>query len=756
MAVNLSPIWGAGAQLLDNSGNVLSGGKIYTYAAGTTTPATTYTSSTGGTANSNPIILNSAGRVPYEIWMTDGQVYKFVLKDSNDTLIATYDNLVGINSNFVNFTNQQEIQTATAGQTVFTLTTVNYSPGTNSLSVFVDGVNQYGPGAQYAYVETSSTVVTFVTGLHVGASVKFTTSQLNSSSGVDAAQVSYVPPFTGSVATNVEDKLAQTVSVKDFGAAGDGITDDTAAIQAALDNAGIITFPGGTYVVDPLNVFSDTTLILDPSTVLQAKTGYGANDRLLNINNVSNVAIQGNFAKIEMLKSEYVTGEQRHGVFIVTGVNVTINDLIVTDTGGDGFYVGSYNNVDPSYNITLNNCISDNAKRNGLSIVSVKNCWVNGGEYKNTLGSSPQSGIDIEPNSSSDFLWNVNLNGVSTYNNYGDGISVVLGEYGATSDVETSINIVDCTSRDDAQAFGNFGLRFVNGPYSSYKIYGSINVTNFTSVDSGYSGIGFLRLTENYPNINITKSTIINPGNNVAAVNANETTGVFLSTAYNAAGGWPASTTQNISINGLLVEDARSVAKMNNGLYIQSAVNYPIKYVTIENVLVVNYTNVPFVIASAAINGITETIIVQPNPKTVTFGGTTPDVIRWAGNPMTTSAPGNFTLSAASASWYPGFVLSFVATASTMTLVPYAGDTILFQGLAASAGLILEPGDSISLKSVSTGWEVVNQNFPLKTGAGSPVGSVTTRFVGRQYFDTSGKNFWVSTGTTSADWKITT
>lgn len=177
MAVNLSPIWGAGAQLFDNSGNVLTGGKIYTYAAGTTTPAATYTSSNGVTANSNPIILNSAGRVPYEIWLTDGTAYKFVLKDSNDILIATYDNLTGLNSNFVAYTSQQEIQTATASQTVFNLTTMQYQPNTNNLSVFVDGVNQYGPGAQYAYVETDSDTVTFVSGLHVGASVKFTTSE---------------------------------------------------------------------------------------------------------------------------------------------------------------------------------------------------------------------------------------------------------------------------------------------------------------------------------------------------------------------------------------------------------------------------------------------------------------------------------------------------------------------------------------------------------------------------------------------------
>lgn len=260
MAVNLSPIWGAGAQLFDNSGNVLSGGKIYTYAAGTTTPATTYTSSSGITANSNPIILNSAGRVPYEIWLSDTVAYKFVLKDSNDTLIATYDNLVGINSNYIAYTAQQEIQTATAGQTVFNLTTMQYQPATNNLSVFVDGVNQYGPGAQYAYVETDSDTVTFVNGLHVGALVKFTTASPVAGAVMNAENVAYDPPFTGAVGTNVEAKLAQTVSVKDFGAVGDGVTDDTQAFQNALDAAdGEVYVPPGQYNLSATLVFPLTS-----------------------------------------------------------------------------------------------------------------------------------------------------------------------------------------------------------------------------------------------------------------------------------------------------------------------------------------------------------------------------------------------------------------------------------------------------------------------------------------------------------------
>lgn len=94
-AVNLSPI-GNGFQFFNNDGLPLNAGKIYTYQAGSTTPLTTYTDSSGLIANTNPIILGTDGRPPSTIWLTEGFFYKFVLKTSADVTIQTYDNLYGI------------------------------------------------------------------------------------------------------------------------------------------------------------------------------------------------------------------------------------------------------------------------------------------------------------------------------------------------------------------------------------------------------------------------------------------------------------------------------------------------------------------------------------------------------------------------------------------------------------------------------------------------------------------------------------
>ena len=135
-AVSLSIFGGVGAQFFDNNGVILTGGKIFTYEAGTTTPLATYTSSTGNTAHTNPIILDSAGRVPGgEIWNAL-RLYKFVLKTSADVTIATYDN-VGSSFNataiIANFTGD-------GTDTTFNLPTA--PAGENATNIYINGVYQ--------------------------------------------------------------------------------------------------------------------------------------------------------------------------------------------------------------------------------------------------------------------------------------------------------------------------------------------------------------------------------------------------------------------------------------------------------------------------------------------------------------------------------------------------------------------------------------------------------------------------------------
>jgi len=152
-------------QFLDANGNPLVGGKLYSYASGTSTPLTTYTDSTGASANTNPIILDSRGEC--NLWL-GGANYTLTLKSSTDVLIWSVD---GVNGTF------------------------------------------------------------------------------------NSANISYTPAGLGAVATTVQAKLRQTVSVQDFGAVGDGTTDDTLAIQAAINAlsasgvGGTVLLPAGAYKI---------------------------------------------------------------------------------------------------------------------------------------------------------------------------------------------------------------------------------------------------------------------------------------------------------------------------------------------------------------------------------------------------------------------------------------------------------------------------------------------------------------------------
>jgi hypothetical protein len=93
--VNLSPV-GNGVTFFGSTGLPLNGGQIYTYQGGSSTPLATYTDNGGAIPNTNPIVLNSAGQTPSEVWMIAGYSYKFQIQTSAGVIVQTLDNLYGI------------------------------------------------------------------------------------------------------------------------------------------------------------------------------------------------------------------------------------------------------------------------------------------------------------------------------------------------------------------------------------------------------------------------------------------------------------------------------------------------------------------------------------------------------------------------------------------------------------------------------------------------------------------------------------
>jgi hypothetical protein len=123
-------------QFFDANGAPLVGGKLYTYAAGTTTPLASYTDSTGNTANTNPIILDSRGEA--NVWLS-GAIYKFALYSATNVLIWTVDNING--------TTFSSNATGTGSQVAFSV--VN-----GFTAIYINGVYQN----RNTYTVTSGTV----------------------------------------------------------------------------------------------------------------------------------------------------------------------------------------------------------------------------------------------------------------------------------------------------------------------------------------------------------------------------------------------------------------------------------------------------------------------------------------------------------------------------------------------------------------------------------------------------------------------
>jgi len=199
----------------------------------------------------------------------------------------------------------EQVITASAGQTVFVSTNA-YTPGTNNIFVYRNGLKLIS-GTDFT--ETNSNTVTLTQGADAGDQIVLDVGT-TVAGNFQAANVAFKQNGTGAVSTNVAAKLSEIVSVKDFGAVGDGATDDTDKIQAAIDaGAGkTVFFPTGTYLISKtINVSNDHTSI------------FGENSQA--------TIILGNFAVGDILyfgnPTKETTGLNVSGILVDSSVNKT-------------------------------------------------------------------------------------------------------------------------------------------------------------------------------------------------------------------------------------------------------------------------------------------------------------------------------------------------------------------------------------------------------------------------------------------------
>jgi parallel beta-helix repeat protein len=209
--------------------------------------------------------------------------------------------------------------------------------------------------------------------------------------------------FAGALASG-QDGTFRAVSVKDFGAKGDGKTDDTKAIQAALDSSEKVYVPDGTYMINvdvSLQLHSNQTLAMSDGAVLKAIASAKDCHSLINIENASNVVVSGGSIVGERYRHLGSSGQRGMGIQIVyKSSNVTVKNVRISDFWGDGIYVGSPTGAADMAvrNITIENVVSHNNRRQGLSITDASNVTVKNSVFSNTNGTNPGVGIDIEPN----------------------------------------------------------------------------------------------------------------------------------------------------------------------------------------------------------------------------------------------------------------------------------------------------------------------------------------------------------------------
>jgi len=277
------------------------------------------------------------------------------------------------------------------------------------------------------------------------------------------------------------------VNVKDSGARGDGKTDDTAAIQSAVnqvqDTGGTVLVPAGTYMVDAtvgIQLGNKMTFRMDPGAILQVITNNVESYDTVMVQGKSNVNIIGGSIVGDRSTHKGSTGEWGMGISIYGGSSVVIESVVTKELWGDGVYVAAQ-----SQNITVCSVTSDHNRRQGMSVVSADGVTIKNSIFENTQGTDPQSGIDLEPNTG-ETVNNVSITGSHFLNNYADGFEIYGGSGPVTNVILTS---------NSFSGNGFFPVELYLGA-SGVTISNNSMVTSTYGVDE-HSGISNITVTGN-------------------------------------------------------------------------------------------------------------------------------------------------------------------------------------------------------------------------------------------------------------------
>ena len=197
------------------------------------------------------------------------------------------------------------------------------------------------------------------------------------------------------------------VTPEDFGAAGDGVTDDTAAVQAALDSGADVVLFSGTYLVTPQDVAPFYPTLDVPSNITLTGTGTIqlsstalTNYEILSVRGQTNVHINDITIIGDVDTHSGITGEWGFGIDVDDSENVYINNVKVSKCWGDGIFIAHLDDSQPvniNKNIHVSGCKVSYNRRNNITISAVIGCYISGCEIDHGAGTAPEAGIDIEP-----------------------------------------------------------------------------------------------------------------------------------------------------------------------------------------------------------------------------------------------------------------------------------------------------------------------------------------------------------------------